>query len=374
MAKSPSIIDAVAGLENLISGLRDEGYRVVGPALGEGAIIYDEIESADQLPVGWTAAQGPGTYRLTRRDDETFFGYALGPQSFKKYLHVPTQELWRVTRDGSELTVEATPAEQPRYAFLGIRACEIAAIAIQDRVLMGDAHKDAHYAGRRQDNFVVAVNCAEAGETCFCVSMDTGPKAQEDFDLSLTELIDADQHVFLVEVGSDKGAAMLDRLNTHPATESEIMWAETVVEGTARRMGRQMEATEVPALLMRNLEHPRWDEVAERCLSCGNCTQVCPTCFCTDTRDETDLTGSQAVRTRHWDSCFTVDFSYLHGGSVRKSTKSRYRQWMTHKLASWVDQFGSSGCVGCGRCITWCPVGIDITEEVNAIRESEGDG
>ncbi|MBF0393567.1 MAG: 4Fe-4S dicluster domain-containing protein, partial [Alphaproteobacteria bacterium] len=121
----------------------------------------------------------------------------------------------------------------------------------------------------------------------------------------------------------------------------------------------------------RNREHPRWDEVAKRCLTCGNCTMVCPTCFCTTVDDVTDLGGTRTERVRSWDSCFTLDFSYIHGGSVRNEGSSRYRQWITHKLSSWHDQFGSSGCVGCGRCITWCPVGIDITEEVGAIRASE---
>jgi ferredoxin len=132
-----------------------------------------------------------------------------------------------------------------------------------------------------------------------------------------------------------------------------------------------MESRDVKDLLYRNLEHPRWDEVATRCLSCANCTMVCPTCFCTTVEDVTDLSGEHAERWQRWDSCFTQAFSYVHGGSVRPSTKAKYRQWMTHKLATWLDQFGSSGCVGCGRCITWCPVGIDITEEVRAIRESD---
>ncbi|KAB2855001.1 MAG: sulfite reductase subunit A, partial [Bauldia sp.] len=136
----------------------------------------------------------------------------------------------------------------------------------------------------------------------------------------------------------------------------------------ARNQGRAMEAAGIRELLYDNYEHRRWDEVSERCLTCGNCTMVCPTCFCTTVEDSTDLTGAEADRTRRWDSCFTIDFSYVHGGSVRASARSRYRQWMTHKLATWIDQFGTSGCVGCGRCITWCPVAIDITEEVAAIR------
>ena len=134
---------------------------------------------------------------------------------------------------------------------------------------------------------------------------------------------------------------------------------------------RRMNTSVIRELLYNNLENPHWDEVATRCLNCANCTMVCPTCFCTTVQDVTDLTGKHAERWRKWDSCFSTEFSYIHGGSIRTSAKSRYRQWLVHKLASWHDQFGTSGCVGCGRCITWCPVGIDITEEANAFRESE---
>ncbi|NJL33712.1 MAG: sulfite reductase subunit A, partial [Chloroflexaceae bacterium] len=127
----------------------------------------------------------------------------------------------------------------------------------------------------------------------------------------------------------------------------------------------------VASLLKHNLEHKRWEQVAERCLSCANCTMVCPTCFCSTVEDTTALDGSHAERWRKWDSCFTVDFSFIHGGTVRRETRTRYRQWMTHKLAAWIDQFGTSGCVGCGRCIVWCPVGIDITAEIAAMRASD---
>ena len=131
-----------------------------------------------------------------------------------------------------------------------------------------------------------------------------------------------------------------------------------------------METDGIKELLYGNPEHSQWDNVASRCLACANCTMVCPTCFCSTVDDGTSLDLREAWRDRRWDSCFTLEHSHMHSGPVRSSTKSRYRQWMTHKLASWIDQFGTSGCVGCGRCITWCPVGIDITEEVSAIRSS----
>ena len=371
MREAPRLIDARDGLSALFRLLCDQGYTAIGPTVREGAIVYDSLDGVDDLPIGRTDEQDGGRYRLKDREDGAFFGFAVGPQSFKQFLHVPTQELWRAERDSAgALKVTAVETKPPKYAFIGIRACEIHAIAIQDRVLKDGPHRDAHYAARREDNLFIAVNCGQAGGTCFCVSMKTGPAATQDFDLALTELIDG-SHLILVEAGSERGEALLAQLPGKDAEAEDIGRARQIVEHTASQMGRKMDSGTVHDLLARNLDHARWDEVAERCLSCGNCTQVCPTCFCTTTVDTSDLTGDQASRSRHWDSCFTLDFSYLHGGSVRHSTKSRYRQWMTHKLSTWIDQFGTSGCVGCGRCITWCPVGIDITEEVQAIRESE---
>jgi len=356
------------GLQALLDVLQARGYRVVGPTVRDRAIVYDDISSLADLPAGWTDEQDNGQYRLVRRDDEALFGYAVGPQSWKQFLHVPIQRLWKATRAGDDIRVSQEPVADEKLAFLGVRACELDAIRIQDRVMTGGEYVDPHYKARRDGAFLIAVNCSTAGGTCFCVSMDTGPKAETGFDLALTELDDGAG--FVVEAGSEAGKAVLDELPARAANADEEAAAEAVVARTASSMGREMPAEGLRELLLDNLEHPRWDDVATRCLTCANCTMVCPTCFCTSVEDSSDLTGTESSRSRRWDSCFTMDYSYIHGGSVRSSTASRYRQWMTHKLATWVDQFGSSGCVGCGRCITWCPVGIDITEEVRAIRDS----
>ena len=367
----PHVLDA-DGLQGLIDVLADRGYRVVGPTVRDQAIIYDDIVTVADLPHGWTEKQDGGRYRLTRRGDDALFGYAVGPHSWKRFLHPPVQRLWRSTHDGDSVMVTPESGPDQRFAFIGVRACELHAIAIQDRVFLNEWHVDTHYQARRNGAFIVAVNCGVAGGTCFCVSMNTGPKVEAGFDLALTEIVVEGERTFLVETGSENGREVLAKLPQRPATAKEMTEAEAVVARTAASMGREMRSDDVHDLLLRNLEHPRWDDVAERCLTCGNCTMVCPTCFCTSVEDSSDLAGIETARTRRWDSCFTADFSYIHGGSVRASARSRYRQWMTHKLATWFDQFGTSGCVGCGRCITWCPVGIDITEEVHAIRDSEG--
>lgn len=364
-----AIIDR-EGLQALLDILNACGFSVIGPRVRDGAIVYESVRRVADLPEGWTDRQDGGRYRLERRADRALFGYAVGPHSWKQFLFPPRQRLWRAERTGAGFQIEEEPPFSERRALLGVRACEIRALAIQDRVFLGGGHPDRSYAERRRGLFIVAVQCGEPSGTCFCVSMEAGPKALSGFDLALTELIGADSHRFLVEVGSAAGGEVLAALPHRPAGEADRREAEAVWGSAAARMGRTLDTRGIRELLQDHPEHPRWEEVATRCLACANCTMVCPTCFCSTVEDHTALTGESAERVRLWDSCFSLDFSYLHGGSVRKEVRSRYRQWMTHKLSSWFDQFGSSGCVGCGRCITWCPVGIDITEEVRAIRAS----
>ena len=372
--KVPKILD-VSRLATLIEALARRGCEVIGPTARDGAIVFDRIESAEELPAGWTDEQAPGLYRLKRREDQAVFGYAVGPQSWKKYLHPADVRLWSAERqNGTFRILNNEPRPKRPLAFLGVRACDLAAIAVQDRVLAGDKYRDPIYANRRDGVFIVAVQCTQAAATCFCASMGTGPQAEHGFDLAITELIDANGHRFLLQAGSERGSELLAELETTPATEENLRQAESAVETAARQQVRSLDTTGIKDLLYQNFEHPQWDNVAARCLTCANCTMVCPTCFCTTVEDISDVTGDHAERWRRWDSCCTMSFSYIHGGSVRASSKARYRQWMTHKLASWIDQFGSSGCVGCGRCITWCPAGIDITEEVRAIREGKKNG
>ena len=368
-----ALSSAVVGpdaLEALVDALRRRGFRVLGPTVRDGAIVYDDLDSAADLPIGWTDEQDGGHYRLARRDDEARFGYAVGPHSWKQFLFPARIRLWRARRQNGGFEVEEEPYDGAPLALIGVRSCELHAIGIQDRVFLGGRFTDTDYDARRQDLLVVAVNCFEPGGTCFCVSMGTGPKAEDGYDLALTEILDG-EHRFLAETGSERGAELLAELPFRAATGADLDAAGRAVAGAAERMGRTLDTTDIRDLLAANLEHERWDDVASRCLTCGNCTLVCPTCFCSSVEDTTDLTGEHAERTRSWDSCFSVEHSYIHGGSVRPSGRSRYRQWLTHKFGTWQDQFGSSGCVGCGRCITWCPVGIDVTEELTALRAGE---
>lgn len=355
-------------LDALFTALTDRGLTVVGPMVRDGAVVYDRLASACELPEGWSDEQGPGHYRVHHTGGPARFGYTVGPHSWKQFLFPPERRLWRAERAGAGFQVLAEDGETPRYAFVGVRACELAAIAIQDRVFLGGRYVDPDYRARRERVFLVAVNCGQAGATCFCASVGTGPRVTAGYDLLLSELLEGERHDFLIEAGSERGREVLDTLPTRPAGPADHAAAERATARAAEQLGRTVELEGLKDLLQRSHDSPRWDDVAARCLTCGNCTQVCPTCFCTSVEDTTDLSGTTAERVRRWDSCFSVDFSYLHGGSVRRSGKARYRQWLTHKFAGWVDQFGTTGCVGCGRCVTWCPAGIDITAELAALR------
>jgi sulfhydrogenase subunit beta (sulfur reductase) len=359
--------------QRLLDALTDQGYELLGPTLEDGQLIYGKISKVKDLPIGWTAVQEAGTYRLEKREDQAFFGFAVGQPSWKQFLLPPHQTVWQAHREGSGFRVMPQTETVPRYAFIGVRACELRAMEVQDRVFLKGNYVDPTYRARRQEAFIVAVNCAHQDKgTCFCVSMGTGPRTTAGFDLALTEVLQGDEHFFVMEPGTTPGADIIQTVPQRKATQAEVDAAARTVAVIAGNMGRELNTDGIKDLLYGNYEHPRWDEVAARCLTCGNCTMVCPTCFCHTFEDAMDLTGMEAERRRQMDVCFTVDFSYLHGGSIRTSPKARYRQWLTHKLATWIDQFGCSGCVGCGRCITWCPVGIDLTEEVLAIRKTAG--
>ncbi len=355
-----------AQLHNLIELLRSDRYTVVGPKVEDDAVVYAEIFGMDDLPKGVRDAQEPGKYRVKQTGHENFFEFNVGPHSWKQFLFPPKTTVATGIREANRWTFSTPTEPQPRFAFLGVRACELAAIAIQDRIFLQGSYVDPVYKARRESVLIIAVNCTVAASTCFCTSMETGPKCRNGFDLALTEIDSG----FVVESATELGNSFLMRLKTEDATERDIDEALVLEKRAVDQISKRLDTFDIRNMLLGNLEHPRWDDVANRCLSCTNCTMVCPTCFCSSVSEVVDLSGDNVQRQREWDSCFNLDFSYTANGIVRNDRRSRYRQWLTHKLASWHDQFDSSGCVGCGRCITWCPVGIDLTEEVAAIRNT----
>jgi NAD(P)H-flavin reductase len=353
-----------AGLDDLFEALAADGRRVVGPTVAEEAVVYDELDSAAQLPYGVTAETAPGRYRTETSESPRAFDYGVGVTAWKRFTHPSIVPLTRSRRDGTRVQVEAVPTDAPKLAFLGVRACEIAALQIQERAMRAGPAGDPDHAARRDASLIVAVECATATGTCFCTSMGTGPEVDAGADIVLSELDDG----FVVRVGSQAGAAIVDSLDLRPAATEEIDRAADQVAAVRTRIGDPVHTDGLPERLRAALDHPRWAEVADRCLACANCTLVCPTCFCTSVGVASDLDGIEASTDRQWDSCFSLGFGRVAGdANFRPKVADRYRQWLTHKFSTWWDQFGSTGCVGCGRCIAWCPVGIDVREELAAI-------
>ncbi|WP_119343080.1 4Fe-4S dicluster domain-containing protein [Facilibium subflavum] len=351
-------------IDHLLDYLMALGYNIKGPTVKENSIVYDDIDKADQLPWGYVDNQTPGHYQISKNDEKKAFGFSVPVQSIKPMLFKEKEVLWRVSRDESGKLAFHASESKKKYAIFGVRPCDLRGIEIQDRVFIENAYQDVRYKQRRENLFIIAANCTSCHQNCFCVSMGDSPYADHGFDLAMTEI----EHGFVLESASDQGRQCVETLALLPASADQTQKAAENVESVFDKQQKTIpERHKVEKVLKNSWDHAQWDDVAKRCLSCGNCTQACPTCFCHTQKDAPSLDAHQSEHLREWDSCFSLDHSYTHGALYRQKLSQRYRQWLIHKFATWRDQFRTKGCVGCGRCITWCPVGIDVTEEINAI-------
>lgn len=357
----------------MIETLNSQGYKVIAPTLYRDVVKLRPITGSDEIARGLRDLQDGGHYRLEEGDKALLFEYVVGPDSAKAYFFPASQELFALDIESDRFVLHQSRVQTPKLALFGLRPCDLAAIHVQDQVLAGNepagvtrCEAELYYRRTRAQALLIAINCTRPGGTCFCDSMGTGPKAIGGFDVAMTEL----RSGFVVEAGSEAGMSLMQKLPLRDPSSAELELADLKMERSSKHMGRMLDTRDIVELLEHNIEHERWDKVAARCLSCGNCTMVCPTCFCSTVSDSSDLAVKRAARTRHWESCFSHQFSYTTTGPHRHTIRGRYRHWMRHKLGTWWEQFGTSGCVGCGRCITWCPVGIDLTEETAAIRGS----
>jgi sulfhydrogenase subunit beta (sulfur reductase) len=353
--------------DSLIDTLISMGAQCLGPTVQDGAIVYAPVSSCSAFPQGVHDHQAPGSYKLTTDNSSRWFAWANGPQALKPMLFRPEETLWQAKRDTEGRLSFQPHVPPPRLtAVIGVRACDLAALALQNKHFLAGIHPDQAYATHHQHLLIIAVNCTHPAATCFCHATGDGPTATEQYDISLDELDEG----FAVKIGSVKGKEIVEKLSLQPLSNSQHAAIETAHDAARQQLTRRLPNTDIPALLFNQQESNHWQTIGEKCLACGNCTAVCPTCFCHQTIDQTTLDGTCTSRLRQWDSCFSQKHSYIHGITLRQKTHLRYRQWLTHKFASWEQQYDRSGCVGCGRCISWCPVGIDVTEELHLLAEA----
>lgn len=344
-------------------------YKVIGPKIKDGSIVFSEIEYED-IPFGYKDFQGKGTFRLEKIDSALMFSFSNGMDSLKRFLFPPKAEIFLYEKNKKGFHIRSSKKTDESFAFFGIRACDLTALKLYDKIFLKGVTKDSNYEAIRTNIFIVALNCSTSGNNCFCLSMDSGPEVKDSFDILVTETED----YFLLEEGSQKGKEFIKGLPLKDISSGDLIKKAEIIEACKKGIRKHINSHDLPTLIYRNFEHPRWQETAKRDLECGNCTQVCPTCFCNSIYDRIFLSEIKrypyisGVRIRTWDSCFSRNFARVHGGNFRPSRRARYRHWVSHKMAYTKEQFGMTGCVGCGRCITWCPASIDITEEITALK------
>lgn len=353
--------------QQLLDVLAAQGFKCVGPRVQDQVILYDEIGTVDDLPLGMEVEQAPGRFTLRPENHKRHFSWANTAQAIKPLSFASHEVLWHCEKDeqGRLSFRQHTPAQEP-IAIIGARACDLAALKLQQQHFLSPYAEDPWFKQRVGNLFIVAVHCSHAADTCFCAHTGDGPRADDEFDIALHELDEG----FIVETGSYSGEQVVKQLDLLDVQQSQQDQADAQLQHCADSQSRRL-PDHVKDRLLQQLENPHWEKIGERCLSCGNCTAVCPTCFCHQQHDELSIADHSASHYREWSSCFTHNHGYISGYSFRPTRTRRYRQWLTHKFANWYDQYGRSGCVGCGRCITWCPVGIDVTEELAALCENE---
>jgi ferredoxin len=347
VARDVGYIIAKDDLFAWIDSLRDE-YSLIGPTRKGARVEFQRLSSSGSLEMDY------GSTMLSPR----------------KFLYPPRERLFRFSQGkGNKWTTEETGYPE-KQLLLGVHPCDVRAINILDKVFLGD-EADKSYESRRRGTVLVALNCTRVCEKCFCESMGTGPflRIEKGFDLALTDL----GKNYLLEWGSERAGGLISSLpRLRRASPSDLRKKRKKEAELKSRFTKKLSLEDLPRILSRNPDHPLYQQIAEeKCLGCTNCTMVCPTCFCYQLEDRTNLALDQVERSRHWDSCQELHFAQVHGGNFRSTRRARLRQFITHKLSTWVEQYGCVGCVGCGRCMTWCPTGIDLTEIAGEIVKDE---
>lgn len=341
-------------LEKLILALKSRGLAVLAYKLQGDLPVFGEVGSLRDILVEYSDLQSPGSYKLVK-DMRGFFRHSQ--YSPKYFLHPPIQDVYEVSDDFNIAQTRTNPVPT---ALFGIKPCDLAAIEVLDKILECD---DVYQARRSSIAYIIVEECVEPGGTCFCGSVGAGPSVTKGYDVAYTRLDDK----VLFKVGSSKGMELIEKLGLAKAPEKLLRkYEELLVD--AKRKASRLPPLETIAKALEDVAPAEefWRYVSARCVGCTNCNMVCPTCFCTEFVDYANLTGN-ARRERQWFGCLSYTYGQVAGQHFRPELLMRYRHFVLHKFVFYQKQIGLPGCVGCGRCITWCPMGIDLREVVSRV-------
>ncbi len=332
------------GFDSLLARLIND-YQVIAPVKQEEQVLLRNVSDPADIYLEFKGVPLSSPKRFLFPEKEILFTYETTDSKEEVVIYDKYEELKNVS-----------------HILIGIRPCDIKALLILDKVLMGEYH-DPYYAVRRRNAVIIGLTCNEPAETCFCTFTDSGPDAEEGFDLLLTDLDD----VFFVKIGSKRGERLI-KLNLdlfRRPSEEDYKERYKVLKNVREKINQQ----KLPNLL--NLYEPMvklfnneiWDKYGKSCVACGKCNFICPTCRCFNIYDDPNLDAKSGKRVRAWDSCHFLSFTQVAGGVIfRKERPSRVKQRIYHKYCYSIDEIGLISCVGCGRCIDVCSANIDIRE------------
>ena len=330
--------DALAGIINKLS----EQMLVYAPVKDEDNVLFKALEKGMEPLVD---------YSNTRNAPKNFF-----------FPKTETMMRYMRTERGMELSGEEEEAKEA--VLFGARPCDVRSFVLLDYLFDQEKYRDSYYIDKREKTTIISLACIHPPySTCFCTSVGGHPMSEEGADVLLTDIGDN----YLAEFITPKGEKLLEKMGDLPAADgSADEKKKALSESAEKEIKSHIPGKEIKPWLDDNFEHPFWDTIHQSCLACGTCTYLCPTCHCFDISDE--VKGSDGKRIRTWDSCmywlFTKETS---GHNPRTSQKQRWRQRLMHKFKYFVDNFDEIACVGCGRCVRYCPVNIDIRKIVTDI-------
>ncbi len=352
--------------QSLIDYLVEQDYSVIAPTIKQDAIHYQPIHHIDEMVCSYHEQSSAGSYQLVKDQSGKYFNWSNGVSCLKPWFFKPHETLWQLNLNKTPPQYQAIIPKEQKKAFIGVRACDLAALQLQDQHFLQDKYLHQQYHANRQQSIFIAVHCAAPSTNCFCTSTEDGPECSQGFDIVMTEL----ESGFILQGENTFSQKLIDHLPVETVSKQSWQEQDDILKRAKQKIQRAFNPEKVAKKLQQRLHDNIWQDIAEKCLACGNCTLVCPSCFCSKQGDEMPLAGNKVEHIQYWDSCFSEQHSYLGGIVIHQNIADRYKQWINHKLNWWFEQYGRSGCVGCGRCISWCPTGIDFFQQARALTEN----